>query len=181
MTSYVYMHRLRNKTILLDCIKRGVPARNFGYAEAYQNEDYHNLRFGAAMATSPSGVAEGDSGLLVNPEMAQLVQEEPPPAEPSPEDAEPYNVRQPQGLEPPPAPRGPRRITATKTMQGEISLDDARLLSDEIIRNLRDDGGEITVEITIRAHKADGFSESTTRAVRENSHQLDLNLTSSDD
>ena len=180
MTSYVYMHRLRNKTILLDCIKRGVPARNFGYAEAYQNEDYHNLRFGADMATSPSGVAEGDSGLLVNPEMAQLVQEETPPAEPSPEDAEPYNVRQPTGLEPP-APRGPKRITATKTMQGEISLDDARMLSDEIIRNLRDDGGEITVEITIRAHKADGFSESTTRAVRENSHQLDLNLNTSDD
>lgn len=181
MTSYVYMHRLRNKTILLDCIKRGVPARNFGYAEAYQNEDYHNLRFGADMATSPPGVAEGDSGLLVNPEMAQLVQEETPPAEPSPDDAEPYNVRQPQGVEPPPAPRGPRRITATKTMQGEISLDDARMLSDEIIRNLRDDGGEITVEITIRAHKADGFSESTTRAVRENSVQLDLNLNTSDD
>ena len=181
MTSYVYMHRLRNKTILLDCIKRGVPARNFGYAESYQNEDYHNLRFGNDMTTSPPGVAEGDSGLLVNPEMAQLVQEETPPTEPSPDDAEPYNVEQPQGTEPSPTSRGPRRITATKTMQGEISLDDARLLSDEIIRNLRDDGGEITVEITIRAHKADGFSESTTRAVRENSVQLDLNLTTSDD
>ena len=176
LTSHVYMHRLRNKSILLDCIKRGVPNRDFGYAEGYQNEDYRGLRFGGDMPDFSAGVAEGGSGLLVNPEMAQLVEEETPEEDVPPPTDSAYTARQPHGDETPPpsTPRGPKHLAVTKTMQGEISLDDVNLLREEIIRNLREDGGEITVEITIRAHKADGFSESTARAVRENSVQLDL-------
>ena len=176
LTSHVYLHRLRNETVLMDCIKRGVQARNFGYAESYQNEAYHDLRFGGDLPDFSAGVAEGGSGLLVNPVMAQLVKEETPEEAVPPPTESAYAVPQPPGDETPPpsAPRGPKRITATKTMQGEISLDDVNLLREEIVRNLREDGGEITVEITIRAHKADGFSESTARAVRENSVQLDL-------
>ncbi len=179
MTSNAYMHRLRNKTVLLDCIEQGVPNRNFGYAEDHYDDQYKGLRFGDSLPDASTAVADRALGLLVNPEMAQLVQAETPPEKPltRPDDTGPYTAEpQPEDDKTPPAPRGPRRIIATKTMQGEISLDDARLLSDEIIRNLRDDGGEVTVEITIRAHKADGFSESTARAVRENSVQLDLDL-----
>ncbi len=176
MTSQVYMHRLRNKTVLMDCINRGVPNRDFGYAEGCQNDDYRGLRFGGDMPDFSAGVAEGDAGLLVNPDMAQLVEEEMPPEAIQPPTDSAYTPQQPHGDETPspPAPRGPKRVAVTKTMQGEISLDDVNLLREEIIRNLRDDGGDITVEITIRAHKADGFSESTARAVRENSVQLNL-------
>lgn len=41
-------------------------------------------------------------------------------------------------------------------------------------KRLSGTGGEIAVEITIRGHKADGFSESTARIVRENSVQLGM-------
>ena len=61
-------------------------------------------------------------------------------------------------------------------MRGEISLDDISLLREEIIRNLREDGGEVSIEIVVRARKAGGFSEGTTRAVRENGIQLGLDI-----
>lgn len=47
-------------------------------------------------------------------------------------------------------------------------------------KRLSGNGGEIAVEIIIRGHKADGFSESTARVVRENSVQLGLDLDMSD-
>ena len=48
------------------------------------------------------------------------------------------------------------------------------MLREEIIRNLTNDGGEVTVEIIVSATKAEGFSESIARSVRENSAQLGL-------
>ena len=71
-------------------------------------------------------------------------------------------------------PRGPRRITATKTLRDDISLDEVSNLRQEIIRNLRDGGGRVTVTITIEADHPDGFSEHAARTVRENSGQLGL-------
>ena len=75
----------------------------------------------------------------------------------------------------PTPPAGPKRIVVTKTIQNDISLDDISLLRDEIIRNLSAMTVElITVKIIITANKPEGFSESTARAVRENSDQLGL-------
>ena len=115
--------------------------------------------------------------------MAQLVIEEGAPAidpDPSPivvPDDPPVDLPLPD-----PTPlAGPKRIVVTKTIQNDISLDDINLLRDEIIRNLSADSGEITVKITITANKPEGFSESTARAVRENSAQLGLDLDTSND
>ena len=55
-----------------------------------------------------------------------------------------------------------------------ISLDDINTLREEIIRNPSADGSEVSVEIIVSARKAEGFSESITRSVRENSVQLGL-------
>ena len=181
MINNVYMHRLRNKTVLMDCIKQGVPDRNFGYAGGYHSEEYQDLRFGESMNTSLFMVADDNLGLLVNSEMAQLVKDETPPKETatSTDDTDTYTTEEPTETDdpvPPPTQRGPRHITATKTMQSDISLDDVNLLREEIIRNLRDDGGEITISITINAKKIDGFSESITRSVRENSTQLSIDF-----
>ena len=62
---------------------------------------------------------------------------------------------------------GSKRIVARKTVQGELSLDDIDDLRQEIIGPLGTDGGEVTVEITITAYKADGFSQNIERSVRE--------------
>ena len=81
---------------------------------------------------------------------------------------------------PAPPPRRPRRVTARKTVQSDVALYDFNRLRDEIIRNLRNDGGSVTVAVIISGEKADGFSESITRAIRENSLQLELEFTASD-
>ena len=61
-----------------------------------------------------------------------------------------------------------------------VAMYDFNQLRDEIIRNLRNDGGAVTVDIIINAEKTDGFSEGITRAIRENSRQLELDFTESD-
>lgn len=184
MTNNIYLHRLRNKDVLISCIGQGVTEREFGYATSHYDDDYKGLCFGEPMSDVPI-IADSVSGLLVNPEMAQLIidetSEEETPEEETPtptDDTDTYTTGEPTETEDPVAhtQRGPRHITATKTMQSDISLDDVNLLREEIIRNLRDDGGEITISITINAEKTDGFSESIARSVRENSTQLGLNL-----
>ena len=82
MTANVYMHRLRNKNVLIDCIERGVPEAKFGYADGYNpNADadqYNDMRFGEPMDEGLFGISdfERGRGFLVNPEMARLVKEE---------------------------------------------------------------------------------------------------------
>ena len=111
----------------------------------------------------------------MNPEMAELVKaEEPlPDFEPSP-DPEPSPGPGPDPDPGPTPPVGPRRITATKTLRDDISLDEVNDLREEIIRNLRDGGGRVSVTITIEAEHPDGFSDSAVRTVKENSGQLGL-------
>ena len=93
--------------------------------------------------------------------------------DPGPDDGRPAPL-------PAPPPWRPRRVTARKTVQSYVALYDFNRLRDEIIRNLRNDGGTVTVEVIINGEKADGFSESITRAIRENSLQLELEFTASD-
>ena len=183
MTSYMYMHRLRGRDVLQECIQQGVPDGVFGYAESYDEDQYKGMRFNTPVNGSSSNASERSLALLVNPEMAALIleerapQEERPTQEPPPSPTDGTQSLQPT---PPPTPHGPNRIVASKTTKNDVSLDDINQLREEIIRTLCDDGGTVTVTITIKADKADGFSENTTRAVRENSVQLGIDLTSSD-
>ena len=128
MTRNVYLHRLKNKTVLIQCIAEGVSKGKFGYAETYNGEEYEGLCFGESMSSTDPG-----SGLLVAPEMAQLVIEETPPIigpDPTPgvgpdpvPDVDPDVEPQPD----PTPPAGPKRIVVTKTIQKDISLDDINL------------------------------------------------------
>ena len=170
LTSTVYFHRMRNREVLIKCIKAGVSEGEFGYAEAYNDEEYAGLCFGEPMLQPPPPDADRGSGLLVNPEMAKIVKDITPP-DPPPIDPQP----------PPPPQPGPQRIVVTKTNQNEISLDEIDQLRDEVIRNLNDDNAEVTIEIVVTAHKPEGFSERTVRVVRENSAQLGLDMDTSDD
>ena len=170
MTRNVYLHRLKNKTVLIKCVTQGVSESKFGYAVTYNGGEYEGLCFGESMSFT-----DLDSGVLVAPEMAQLVIEERSPIidpDPTPVGPDPGPDVDPQ---PDPTPQtGPKRIVVTKTIQNDISLDDINLLRDEIIRNLNADDGSVTIDIVITANKSEGFSETTARAVRENSAQLGL-------
>ena len=183
MTRNVYLHRLRSKDILIRCIAQGVSEGKFGYAKTYNGEEYEGICFGEPMPYPAS--TDSGSGVLVTPEMAQLVIEETPPSLTSPSRSPDSSGRggpvvpddSPVDSKPEPTPSaGPKRIVVTKTIQNDISLDDINQLRDEIIRNLRADEGNVTVEIVITADNPEGFSESTARAVRENSAQLGLDI-----
>ncbi len=179
MTRNAYLHRLRNRGVLLKCIAQGVAEGRFGYAEGYNDIEYQGLSFKKPMPN----LTDPGSGLLVHPEMTKLVIKECPPivtpgatpdldSDPSPVEPSP---------DPTPPPADPKRIIVTKTIQNDISLDDINLLRDEIIHNLREANGSVTIEITVTANKPEGFSESTVRAVRENSAQLGLDLDTAND
>ena len=180
VTNYMYMHRLRGRAVLQRCIEQGVTDGAFGYAESYDEDQYKGMRFRELINGSESNASDRSAKLLVNPEMATLVMEERGPQEDQPAQESPHSTPTDGTQSPHPAqpstPHGPNHIVANKTAENDLSLDDISLLREEIIRTLRDGGGEVTVEITIRARKADGFSESTARAVRENSAQLGLDF-----
>lgn len=181
MTGHIYMPRLRNKRVLVSCLEKGVRQGKFNYAVASDGNGYQGFQ-----SENSADFSLGElRGLLISLEMAQLWRESMTSSDPKENVATHTNdetaeadAREDEVSPPPPC--GPKRIVATKIMPGEISLDDTRQLSDEIIRCLRDDGGEVTIQITIEAHKEDGFSDNVVRAARENSVQLGLDYQSSD-
>ena len=183
-TSHVWLPRLRGPGVLAECVRKGVEDGAFGWAGDYDAEAsrYPGLRFGEPLAAG----WDAASGLLVDPDMAQLQREveaaeapAPPGGAPAPAASGARVAEAPAALDAaaaPPARRGPRRITATAAMSGDISIDEARRLSDEIVRPLAADGAEIEITITVTARKPDGFSEHAARAARENGVQLGLDL-----
>ena len=190
LTDNVYMHRLRNRGVLEDCVGRGVPESAFGYAEGYDPdadvEQYKDMRFGEAMPEGLTGpIADSTNGLLINPEMARLVKEEQArrqreepesPTPDAPDSPPPHHA-------PPIAPHDPGAARPThtslivgKTVEGDMSLDDFSMMREEIIRSLNDVGGQVTISVTVSATKPGGFSDNELRAIRENSRQLELEL-----
>ena len=191
LTANVYMHRLQDKSVLLSCVMRGVQEAKFGYADRYdQNADenpYTDIRIGEPL-TVPSGImGERILGLLIKPGTAQAWKEldaelteqaEQPQTPASDEPTAPEDAPEcpPDAPEDAPQPAKTVSITASKFARDDIDLNDISLLREEIIRNLREDGGEVSIEIVVRARKPDGFSESATRAVRENGVQLGFDI-----
>ena len=196
LTSYVYLPRLRNRSVLQLCIEEGVVSGTFGYARGYNSEtcEYRELRYEGPLHDPALGMVinENSGGLLVAPgraaeeKLKELQSQDP--DEPKEPGQGTYTVKPtPGGAKgpddpptPDPIPSRPRRVRASKTVQGDLSLDDFSNLRNEIIRVLRDGGGDITVTITIEAQKSDGFEEGVTRPVRDNSGQLGLDFDSFD-
>ena len=75
--------------------------------------------------------------------------------------------------------QGPTQVVVTKALQLELPfMDEIETLQEEIARTLQADGGNVTIEITVTADKSDGFSENTTRAVKQNSKHLNAEFKS---
>ena len=74
MAQNVYMPRLRNRDVLANCIREGIATGTFGYASAYQDEDYRNFRF--AEQIGGLRIVKGTTAVLINPEFAKLLKEE---------------------------------------------------------------------------------------------------------
>ena len=180
MAQNVYMPRLRDRNVLAACIRDGIAAGTFGYANAYQDGDYRNFRFEEQMGGLR--IVEDSTAVLINPEMAKLLkdaqQEKPEPPTPPEPDPKPIDRERGVVVEPPQA-KGPTYVVITKALQLELPFaEDIDILQDEIARTLQADGGKVKVEITITADKSDGFSENTARAVKQNSEHLNAEFES---
>ena len=195
LTSYIYLPRLRNQRVLQQCIEEGVTAGAFGYARDYYSEtdEYRGIRYESSLQDPALGMVinENSGGLLVShgraaEEKLKELQRQEPEDEDTPTTPTPdvYTVGPERPPVPPdsvnPPPQRPRRVRASKTAQGDMSLDDFNSLRDSIIRVLRDGGGEVAVTITIEASKKNGFDESVTIPVRDNSKHLGLDFDSFD-
>ena len=183
MVQNVYMPRLKDRDVLATCIRDGITAGTFGYASAYQDGDYPNFRF-----EEPIGglrIPKGTTAILINPEFAKLLKEEQEKQkkaeEPKPDSEREKQTEADQGgvIVEPPKPKGPTHVVITKALQLELPfVEDIDIIQDEIARTLQADGGTVKIEITITANKSDGFSENTTRAVKQNSEHLNAEFKS---
>ncbi len=174
MAQNVYMPRMKDRNVLATCIQEGIAAGTFGYASDYQDGTYQNFCFGEQI--EGLRIAEESTVVLINPEMAKLLKEEqsaePQPLTP-PEPNEETTDGQTDVVVEPPQAKGPTHIVVTKTLQLALPfMDDIAVLQHEIAQALQTDGGTVKIEITVAANKSDGFSENTTRAVKQNSEHL---------
>ena len=124
LTNNVYMHRLREKPVLINCIRQGVEQGLFGYATDYDGERYNGFVIGEVISDSTPLVAERNIGFIVRPNTATLQKEQThTPAHPDNETNDPNEQKKdeetPETIEPTP-PQGPRRITARKTIGEKI-------------------------------------------------------------
>ncbi|RKU06880.1 hypothetical protein C6503_25315 [Candidatus Poribacteria bacterium] len=182
MAQNVYLPRLRDQNVLATCIKDGVEAGIFGYARAYQDGDYNNFRFEEQIGGLR--IDKGTPAVLITPELAKLLKEERDKQQKPPDTPEPAPEKQtgddPTGVvvEPPQA-KGPTHVVVTKALQLELPFgNEIDMIQDEIARTLQADGGNVKIEITVTANKSDGFSENTTRAVKQNSKHLNAKFKS---
>ena len=194
LSSYIFMPRLRNRSVLQRCIEQGILAGAFGYARDYNPDtgEYRGLRYEEALQDPTAGfiIDENSGGLLVAPSKAGQEKEKA-----KTEDArkdEPtlqgsafdkYNPNSTEGGD-----NGkerdratlPKRIRASRTASGGLSLNDYNDLQNDIVRILQENGAEVIVTITIEGRKEDGFDEAVTRPVRDNSGQLGFDFNSYD-
>ena len=183
MAQNVYMPRLRDRNVLATCIRDGVQAGIFGYASAYEGDHYRNFRFEEQIGGLR--VVEGSAAVLINPEMAKLLKEEKEKQQKSDAPESPPDTEKQTGDAPtrvvvePSQAQGPTHVVVTKALQLELPFgDEIGIIQDEIARTLQADGGNVRIEITVTANKSDGFSENTTRAVKQNSEHLNAEFKS---
>ena len=182
MAQYVYMPRLINRDVLTKTIEEGVQGGIFGYAAHYdaEQQDYHDVYFDEALEL------DNLNGLLIKLEVVESIQPPrddvtpDPSPDPSPDDSNSPDDSKKAPTEKHTVNLGSKRIIITKTIEGELSLDDIRDIDQEIIALLSTDGGSVTVEITVNAYKAEGFSQNIERSVKNNSAQLNVEMRSTD-
>jgi hypothetical protein len=174
---YFYLPRLKEAAVLLGAIRDGCALLTweqdaFAYAESYDEvaQRYRGLRYGQHIA-----VTDGDTGLLVRPEVARRqIQDE------TAGYHDPELVLEP-GLEPtppipppgPPAPPRPRRFYGTVTLDPARAGRDASKITDEVITHLVGlIGSSVRVTLEIDAEIPTGVPDNVVRTVTENSRTL---------
>ena len=183
---YLYLPRLKNSSVLLGAIRDGFgfltwEQDSFAYAESYDEtaKRYRGLRGGQNII-----VSDGDTGLLVRPEVArrQIDAETAPPPQPVDGVTDTTSLPQPGPeaiLRPTPSTPGPimqrkpTRYHGTVTLTPERAGRDASRIADEVISHLVGlVGASVRITLEIEAEIPDGAPENVVRTVTENSRTL---------
>ena len=179
--SYPYLPRLQGPKVLLDAIRQGVALLTweqdtFAYADIYDDSAnrYRGLQFMRQVSLS-----EGDSGLIVKPDVArrqfdfEAANQPKSPEQKSPiivGPGTPEEVRDP--LEEPPVQRAKRYHGSVRLDPMRVGLD-ASQIAEEVIAHLSSlMGAEVRLTLEIEATIPDGASDQVVRIVTENSNQL---------
>jgi len=179
---YNYLPRLREPGVLIEAIRSGAALLTweqdaFAYAESYDESAsrYRGLRGGENISLD-----QGDTGLLVRPEVARQQINAETSTAPPPSAGEQATVTSPgldttQTLEPPkpPGPPKPRRFYGMVRLEPERVGRDASRIADEVITHLVSlVGSSVTVTLEIDAEIPDGAPDNVVRTVTENSRTL---------
>ncbi|MCL6590158.1 MAG: DUF499 domain-containing protein [Firmicutes bacterium] len=187
LCSYIYLPRLANEKVLLDCIKEGLNSKDyFGYADQVDDQGkYLGLTFG----TARNYITMDNQSVLVKPEIAQKqldaekkVEVEPVATTSSGTDYVPAEEGQgsisnskPDGDSKPEIPKGKK----LKRFYGNVVIDsqrvgrDAGAIAEAVIQHLTlEPGAEVTVTIEVQARIPEGANEGTVRTVTENCRAL---------
>ena len=176
--------RLRDSAVLLQAVSNGLSLLTweqdtFAYAESYDEEStrYRGLRAGQTVS-----INEGDSGLIVRPEVARrqidteaaaIVPEVEPPIDPpvGPDTPRPTDDDITKILTPP----------KTRRYHGSVKLDptrlgrDASVIADSVIAHLSGVmGADVRLTLEIEVDIPDGTPEQVVRIVTENSRTLNF-------
>jgi predicted AAA+ superfamily ATPase len=179
---YLYLPRLKEAAVLLGAVRDGCALLTweqdaFAYAESYDEaaQRYRGLRGGQHIA-----VTEGDTGLLVRPEVSRRqINAETPTPQPvgGHTDLTPLPGSGPTPPMPPSpgpaAPPRPRRFHGTVMLDPERVGRDASKITDEVITHLVGlIGSSVRVTLEIDAEIPAGVPDHVVRTVTENSRTL---------
>jgi len=175
---YLYLPRLRDRTVLVGAIEQGVASMTwesdtFAYAEGFDEskDRYLGLRAGEHVAA-----VVDSASVLVKPETArkQLDEEAPAPQPGAEESGAIVGGEQPGGEPEPVVVDGkPHRFHGVVVVDPVRMSRDADQVADEVVKHLAglaDTNVEVRIEIT--AASGDGFDDDVVRTVTENAKTL---------
>jgi hypothetical protein len=175
---YLYLPRLRDRSVLVGAIEQGVSSMTwesdtFAYAEAYDEDEerYLGLRAGEHV-----GAVIDAASVVVKPDVARRqLDEEAPVPPPSGGDGEETEGGEDLPVEPEPVAAGgnPRRFYGVVGVDPVRMSRDAGQVADEVVKHLAglvDTDVEVRIEIT--AQSEDGFADDVVRTVTENAKTL---------
>jgi len=178
--SYPYLPRLRDSTVLIDCIREGLRSRDFfGYASSMDNNNkYLGLEFG-----NPGAIIVIDAmSLLIKKESAleQVLEEEQKQLKDelkvSGATKEHQHKSEKEILQ-------DSKIKQFKRFYGRVDLDSMRLsrdagqIAEEVIQHLASlPSSEVKISLEITANTPDGIPEKTVRVLLENCKTLKFKI-----
>ena len=177
---YVYLYRLVGPEVLLNAIQEGVSANPpyFAYADGVEGEKYLNLKLGevASVRADAQSVLVSLSAAQQQREVEQEKVEQVTLVLPGGGSTEGAGVIQPDVRPAPP------KLTLPTHVFADGQLDPARMVKrfqdiyDEVIQQLIDAGGQVTVELVIRGQVSEGLDITRQRNLTENAAHLGLKL-----